>query len=232
MCILTFVHFFLIDIFSPIILECHIHDLWYKMFKGIIENVGTVTQIDNIKGCDKRITIEPTNHNFLSETTIGDSIGCSGICLSVVELNNRCFFVDVSNATLSITSAAYWKEGTKINLEPALRITDRIDGHFVQGHVDGIGKIISITNVNSSYNMEFYIPDSLLKYMIIKGSIAIDGVSLTINSISNEILSVNIIPHTWKNTTFQYNKVNDTINIEVDMLAKHLERLYKYNIKI
>ncbi|KJV65625.1 MULTISPECIES: riboflavin synthase [Ehrlichia] len=200
------------------------------MFKGIIENIGTVTQINDIKSHDKRITIKPTNPNFLNETKIGDSIGCSGICLSVVELNNRCFVVDVSDATLSVTSATHWKEGTKINLEPALRMTDRIDGHFVQGHVDGIGKIISITSVNSSHNIGFHIPDSLLKYMIIKGSIAIDGVSLTINSISNEILSVNIIPHTWENTTFQYNKVNDTINIEVDMLAKHLERLY--NIKI
>ncbi|AHX03370.1 riboflavin synthase, alpha subunit [Ehrlichia chaffeensis str. Heartland] len=202
------------------------------MFKGIIEDIGTIIQVDYTKGQDRRLVIKPTNANFLSETKIGDSIGCSGICLSAVELDNECFSADVSDATLSVTSAAHWKEGTKINLELPLKMTDRLDGHFVQGHVDGVGNIISITNVNSSHNIEFHIPDALLKYMIRKGSIAIDGVSLTINSISNNILSVNIIPHTWKKTTFQYNKVNDNINIEVDMLAKHLERLYEHNIKV
>ncbi|WDM85242.1 riboflavin synthase [Ehrlichia sp. JZT12] len=198
------------------------------MFKGIIENIGTIIHTHYQKGYDTRVSIKPQNIDFLNEAKIGSSIGCSGICLSIVELNNEDFVADISQATLSVTNAIYWKEGTNINLELPLKFNDRLDGHLVQGHVDGIGTITSITNVNSSHNIEFCIPDSLLKYTIVKGSIAIDGVSLTINSINNNTLSVNIIPHTWQNTIFQYKKVNDVVNIEIDMIAKHLERLYQF----
>ncbi|RZB12813.1 riboflavin synthase [Ehrlichia minasensis] len=201
------------------------------MFKGIVEDIGTVVQVCNTKNRDRRISIKPSNFRFLSETKLGDSIGCSGICLSVVELNDNYFVTDVSDATLSITNATHWEEGTKINLELPIRITDRLDGHLVQGHVDGVGKITSIIKVNSSHNIEFHVPDTLLKYMIVKGSIAINGVSLTINAISNGVLSVNIIPHTWEKTVFQYSQVNDIVNIEADILAKHLEQLYAYNTK-
>ena len=198
------------------------------MFKGIINDIGTITHIHHQKDRDIRVLITPQDTDLLNEVKIGSSIACSGICLSVVELGYKYFAVDISQETLSVTNTIYWKEGTNINLEPPLKLNDSLDGHFVQGHVDGIGIITSITNVNTSHNIEISIPDSLLKYITIKGSIAIDGVSLTINTINNQTLSVNIIPHTWKNTIFQYKKVHDIVNIETDMIAKHIERLYQF----
>ncbi|MGN7618709.1 MAG: riboflavin synthase [Ehrlichia sp.] len=199
------------------------------MFKGIIVNTGTVIHVRNKKNLDVRVLIKPQDANFLNESKLGSSVACSGICLSIIELGNEYFAVDISQATLSVTNATHWKEGTNINLELPLKFNDRLDGHLIQGHIDDIGTITSITEENSSHNMEFRIPDRLLKYITTKGSIAIDGVSLTINSIDNQTLSVNIIPHTWKNTIFQYNKVNDSVNIETDMIARHIERLYQFN---
>ena len=117
-------------------------------------------------------------------------------------------------------------------MELPLKTNDRLDGHFVQGHIDGTGIITSITNVNSSHNIVFQIQEPLLKYIATKGSIAIDGVSLTVNTILDNTLSINIIPHTWTNTIFQYSKVKDIVNIEVDIIANHIEKLYQHNTKL
>ncbi|QLK53584.1 riboflavin synthase [Ehrlichia ruminantium] len=202
------------------------------MFKGIIEDIGTIVHVDHIQERDIRVFIRPYNVNFLSKVQLGSSVACSGICLSVAQLHGEYFSADISQSTLSVTNTIYWKKGTNINLELSLKINDRLDGHFVQGHVDGIGTIISITKINSSHNIVFQTQQPLLKYIVTKGSIAIDGVSLTVNTTSNNTFSVNIIPHTWENTIFQYSKVTDKVNIEVDIIAKHIEKLYQYNTKL
>ncbi|QGR02806.1 riboflavin synthase [Ehrlichia ruminantium] len=199
------------------------------MFKGIIEDIGTIIGIDHSKERDTKVFIKPHNTSFLSKIQLGSSVACSGICLSVVQLHNEYFSADISQATLSVTNTTYWEKGTKINLELPLKMNDRLDGHFVQGHVDSTGVITTITHINSSHNIIFQIQEPLLKYIIIKGSISINGVSLTVNTIVDNTFSVNIIPYTWNNTIFQYSKVNDIVNIEVDMIAKHIEKLYQYN---
>lgn len=188
------------------------------MFKGIITNIGTIINTNP----DQTFYIKTES---LSSINRGDSIACAGVCLTIVEIIDDVFAAQVSKETLKVTNLNTWKIGTKINLEQATKLNDRIDGHLVQGHIDGIVKILMINQNLSSHEIKLLCPHELTKFIAKKGSVTLDGVSLTVNSIINQEFTVNIIPYTWKNTTFQYSKVNDSLNLEVDIIARYLDRL-------
>ncbi|WP_341807920.1 riboflavin synthase [Wolbachia endosymbiont (group E) of Neria commutata] len=198
------------------------------MFKGIITDIGTIIDITTSSDSDQIFHIKTQN---LSSINKGDSIACSGVCLTVVDIMSDIFTVQASHETIKITNLNTWTVDKKINLEQAMRLSDRIDGHLVQGHVDGIVKISTIKQNLNSHEITLSSPQELIKFIAKKGSVTLDGVSLTVNSVVNQEFTVNIIPYTWENTTFQYNKVNDCLNLEVDMIARYLDQLmqHKYN---
>ncbi len=198
------------------------------MFKGIIKDIGTITDITIHPNSDQIFHIETQN---LSSINKGDSIACSGVCLTVVDTMNDVFTVQASQETMKISNLNMWKIGKKINLEQAMKLIDRIDGHLVQGHVDGIVRILTIERNLDSHEVKLSCPQELIKFVAKKGSVTLDGVSLTVNSVVNQEFTVNIIPYTWKNTTFQHNKTGNCLNLEVDMIARYLNQLmkHKYN---
>ncbi len=191
------------------------------MFTGLVKDIGTIKSIDKNNG-DMRIEID-TNMN-LSNINIGASICCSGCCLTVVEKAKNSFSVDVSNETLSKTNLGAWRVMNQVNLEPSLKVGDEVGGHFVSGHIDATSKVIDIVKDAGSYRFEIEIPKNLDKYIATKGSIAIDGISLTVNEVNSNSFGVNIIPHTWSNTTLNARKVGDLVNIEIDLLARYVVR--------
>ncbi len=192
------------------------------MFKGIISSIGIITNIVERPNLDKCFHIEAQN---LSSIKIGDSIACSGVCLTVVSvIDNNNFTVDVSKATLTVTNIGHWDIGKKINLEQAMRLSDRIDGHLVQGHIDDVATIIAIEKKLNSHEIKLYCSLELTKFVVKKGSVALDGVSLTVNSLEGREFSINIISHTWDNTTFKYNNINDKVNLEIDLIAKYIDK--------
>jgi riboflavin synthase len=160
----------------------------------------------------------------LEQTKIGDSISVSGACLTVVMIDDKRFKVDVSPETLAKTTFKSAKIGDRVNLERALRLSDRLDGHLVSGHIDGIGTVTHKQNIGNAIVVTFEVPESLLHYMIKKGSVAVDGISLTINNCGFGSFDVSIIPHTAKWTTIGFKKVGDIVNIETDMIGKYVER--------
>ena len=191
------------------------------MFTGIIEGLGSITKIRS-SGQGKRLTIEadyPLDH-----TKIGDSIAVSGACLTAVMIEGKSFEVDVSPETLSRTTFGKTKIGDRVNLERALRLSDRIDGHLVSGHIDGIGSVKNIKALGNAIIITFEVPESLSRYMIRKGSVAADGISLTINNCDKRSFEVSIIPHTAKLTNIGLKKIGDHVNIETDMIGKYVER--------
>jgi len=191
------------------------------MFTGIIEGLGTIAEI-RPAGQGKRLAIDV---DFaLDETKIGDSISVSGACLTVVVIENKRFHVDVSPETLTMTTFGRAKIGDRVNLERALRLSGRIDGHLVSGHIDGIGTIKHKKNVGNAIIVGIGVPETLSRYMIKKGSVAVDGISLTINNCNRRSFDVSIIPHTAKLTTIGFCKVGDIVNIETDMIGKYVER--------
>lgn len=198
------------------------------MFKGIITDIGTITDTTTHSNSDQIFHIKTQN---LPSINKGDSIACSGVCLTVVNILNDVFIVQVSQETMKVANLNTWRIGKKINLEQAMRLSDRIDGHLVQGHVDGIVKILTIERNLDSHEIKLSCPQELIKFVAKKGSVTLDGVSLTVNSVINQEFIVNIIPYTWENTTFQYNKINDYLNLEIDMIARYLDQLmqHKYN---
>lgn len=191
------------------------------MFTGLIEDVGTVKKIDKKSG-SMSLLIECNLD--LTETKIGESIALDGVCLTVVELLPKRFRVEVSSETLKRATLKNIKEGQNINLERAMRISDRLGGHLVLGHVDGIGKIKGISKDAASTKIEISAPKDIMKYIIEKGSVALDGISLTVNDCTDLDFSVNIIPHTAGHTTLTGKKVGDSINIENDIIGKYVER--------
>ncbi len=195
------------------------------MFTGIIKTMGTVVAVDETRG-DARFTIETDMD--LTHIPIGASICHAGCCLTVVEKNDNQFVVDVSAETLSKTSLGQWKDGTKINLEPSLKVGDELGGHIVSGHVDGVANIVSITPEGDSHRLVIEAPDDLAKFIAPKGSVALDGISLTVNEVNGNQFGVNIIPHTWNVTTLGQNKVGDKLNIEIDLMARYAARLMEY----
>ncbi|MGD2029691.1 MAG: riboflavin synthase [Desulfobacterales bacterium] len=191
------------------------------MFTGIIEGLGTIIEIQS-QDQGKRIGF---NADFvLDQTKIGDSISISGVCLTVVKIHGQRFQVDVSPETLEKTTFGRAKIGDRVNLERALRLSGRIDGHLVSGHIDGIGTITQKQHRGNAVLVTVAVPESCARYMIKKGSVAVDGISLTINNCDRTRFEVSIIPHTAKMTTIILGKVGDRVNIETDMIGKYVER--------
>ena len=191
------------------------------MFTGIIEGLGTVIEIQS-QDQGKRIGF---NADFvLDQTKIGDSISISGVCLTVVKIHGQRFQVDASPETLEKTTFGRAKIGDRVNLERALRLSGRIDGHLVSGHIDGIGTITQKQNKGNAVIVTVGVPEACSRYMIKKGSVAVDGISLTINNCDRNRFEVSIIPHTAKMTTIILGKVGDRVNIETDMIGKYVER--------
>ncbi|PCJ42466.1 MAG: riboflavin synthase [Moraxellaceae bacterium] len=193
------------------------------MFTGIIEAVGHVAQMD-ARGGDVRLRVHSGKLD-LSDVKLGDSIATNGVCLTVVQLLGDGFWADVSLETLKRTSFKQLSVGVKVNLEKALTPTTRLGGHIVSGHVDGLGKILSRKEDARSIQLQVEAPRELAKYLSEKGSICVDGVSLTINQINGAVFSLNIVPHTSGETTVDLWRSGVEVNLEVDIIARYLERL-------
>jgi riboflavin synthase len=195
------------------------------MFTGIVTALGTVREVLPIgEGQDMRLVIGVTPE-FLQGATLGGSIACSGVCLTAVELHADSFAVEASAETLSKTTLGAWRAGTRVNLERSLRLGDELGGHIVSGHVDGVGEVLSATPENGSVRWRFRAPAALAPMIAGKGSIAIEGVSLTVNEVDGQVFGVNIIPHTAAMTGFGTLQPGDKVNLEVDMLARYVARL-------
>lgn len=193
------------------------------MFTGIIQAVGRIERIEP-KGGDWRVTID-TGELDLSDVAIGDSIATAGVCLTAIELGPRHFVADVSGETLSVTTFGERKAGDRVNLEKALRLSDRLGGHLVSGHVDGIGQVKAVTPEARSTRFQIEAPLALARYIAAKGSITIEGISLTVNRVDGCLFDVNIVPHTQEKTTVGDWRVGTRLNLEVDLVARYLERL-------
>lgn len=193
-----------------------------NMFSGIIEEVGTIKKIKNLAD-GFRFTIQAKK--VLNGTKLGDSVAHDGICLTVVSKTFRTYDVEVMKETIRVTALKLWKEGTGINLERALASNQRNGGHQVSGHVDGVGKIIDFKQEGIATIVTIEVPENLTKYMIQKGSVAVDGISLTLTNVTKTSFTLWIIPHTKLNTTLLTKSIGDPVNIEVDMLAKYVEKL-------
>jgi riboflavin synthase len=192
------------------------------MFTGIIEGLGKIKRL-TMKGADAVLEIEAAVD--LNDVSIGDSIAVNGACLTVTARNQNIFNADVSAETLGKTTLKLLQVDAKVNLEKSLRVSGFIGGHFVLGHVDAIGRILSQTQKSGSLILAVEIDDNLSRYIVEKGSVAIDGVSLTVNKLEKGRFYVNIIPHTAENTTLVAKKVGDLVNIETDVLGKYVEKL-------
>ncbi|MBB3265403.1 riboflavin synthase [Azospirillum sp. OGB3] len=191
------------------------------MFTGIITDVGRVRAVE--RQGDTRFTVETV---FAMETVpIGASIANNGVCLTVVEKGPGWFAVQASAETLSKTTLGGWAEGTRVNLERALKVGDELGGHIVSGHVDGVATVVEVRADGESKRFTFEAPAALAKYIASKGSVALDGVSLTVNEVDGARFGVNIIPHTQDATTFGALKAGDRVNLEIDMLARYVARL-------
>ncbi|MDD2233615.1 MAG: riboflavin synthase [Desulfitobacteriaceae bacterium] len=189
------------------------------MFTGIIEELGVVT---NIRLLPDSAELSIRAEKALEETKLGDSIAVNGVCLTVIRLDLREFTVDVMAETLAKTSLAQLKPGSKVNLERALQLSSRLGGHLVSGHVDSVGTIKRITVQGIASVYEIGLPPSLSSFVLPKGSIAIDGISLTVSQASNDSFSVSLIPHTFSHTTLGLKKVGDKVNLETDMIGKYV----------
>lgn len=192
------------------------------MFNGIITSIG------NIIAVLKNIFHIKTN--LSKKVKIGDSVACSGVCLTVIEVYEDMISVEVSSATFSCTNLTTWQVGSKVNLELSMQIGQRLDGHFVLGHVDTLVRLSDLSLLKDGcYKIILTSPENFTQYIAYKGSVALDGVSLTINETIDNNFSINLLPYTFNNTTFQYNRVGDKINMEVDMLARYVNRSLEYN---
>ena len=196
------------------------------MFTGIIQAVGRIVRLEPRSG-DVRLHVD-TAALDLADVQLGDSIAVSGVCLTAVTLDARGFSADVSNETLALTTLGKLKPGDPVNLEKALRLADRLGGHLVSGHVDGVGKVVSIAPDGRSQRWSFDVPAALARYIAAKGSVCIDGTSLTVNEVSATRFGVNLIPHTVEHTAFHARRVGDAVNIEVDVVARYIERLLSH----
>jgi riboflavin synthase len=193
------------------------------MFTGIIQAIGSIQGIQQ-KGGDVRLTLNAAGLE-LNDSDLGDSIAVNGVCLTAVEYTDTGFSADVSRETLNLTSLGFLKQGSRVNLEKALTLNTALGGHIVSGHVDGLGTLVSERNDGRSIRYEFTVPQHLAHYIAEKGSITIDGTSLTVNHVDGNRFGVNIVPHTRDNTVFQFYEMNTQVNIEVDIIARYLERL-------
>lgn len=192
------------------------------MFTGIITAMGTVTRVDTERG-DRRFVIETPWD--MDRVAIGASIACSGCCLTAVEKSGHSFVVDVSAESLLKTNLGSWHEGSRINLESSLKVGDELGGHIVSGHVDALACVESIKREGDSHRLKIKVPQAFKHYLAPKGSVALDGVSLTVNEVEDDVFGVNIIPHTWAVTSLGQCKVGDYLNLEIDVLARYVARM-------
>jgi len=198
------------------------------MFTGIVTALGTVRGVTPLGGsADMRLMITAPWSDTAS-IPIGASIGCSGCCLTAVETGPDWFSADASAETLGRSTLGRWRPGTRVNLERSLRLGDELGGHLVSGHVDGVGEVVSAAPEHGSTRIVFRVPTDLARFIAAKGSIAVDGVSLTVNEVANDAFGVNIIPHTVAVTSFGSLRPGDAVNLEIDMLARYVARLAEF----
>ena len=186
------------------------------MFSGIIQTHGKISKLTK---SNDFLSIEIQSN--LKGYKIGSSICCSGICLTVTSFSKNKFTADISKETLEKTNAKFWRKGTILNLENSLKIGDEVSGHFVFGHVDTTGQLLDMTKIGKSWSLSVQFPSSIKKYIAQKGSISLNGISLTINEVKSNIFNCMIVPHTFKNTNIYKYKKNEILNLEVDMLARY-----------
>ena len=193
------------------------------MFTGIIEAIGKIKRIEPVGG-DMRLTVDVKLLD-MSDVKLGDSIAVNGVCLTAVEFDQSSFVADVSNESMSLTSLKQLKSGSLVNLEKALLPTTRLGGHLVSGHVDGLGQVVNIVDDGRSIRYTIQVPAELKRYIAVKGSICIDGTSLTVNAVNDDRFDINIVPHTQERTIIQNYKAGTEVNLEVDLVARYLESL-------
>lgn len=195
------------------------------MFTGIVTDIGSVRDISG----DGDLRVEISTSYDPKTIDIGASISCAGVCLTAIETGDDWFAVQVSPETLSKTTLGAWSTGTEINLERALRMGDELGGHIVSGHVDGVGTVKDVTPVAESWVVSFNVPDDLAQFIAPKGSVTIDGVSLTVNEVEGTTFGINIIPHTQQVTTLGKLTPGTRVNLEIDVLARYVARLKEVN---
>ena len=199
------------------------------MFTGIVTHLGEIDNIshpDDWQLCVKVVQRKKsTNIPSFENLSIGSSVSCSGICLTLKKQQKNVLFFDVSDETASKTNFLNWKVGTVINLEKSLKVGDELGGHFVYGHVDTTAQVKKINKISGSYKIDFSINQKFIKFFAPKGSVTIDGVSLTVNEVRKDAFSVNIVNFTWDNTNFKNYELKTLVNIEIDILARYLERI-------
>jgi riboflavin synthase len=193
------------------------------MFTGLVEDIGTVVALE--RRADAVVALVRPGRIALSELVIGESICHDGACLTVTEITDRGFTVLAGAETLARTTLGQWQVGSRINLERSLRLGDRLGGHWVTGHIDATAALVQRLDRGANLVLQFAPPSALLRYVVVKGSIAVAGVSLTVNTVDDRAFSVAILPHTADNTTLGQVPVEGSVNLEVDLLAKHVEKL-------
>ncbi len=194
------------------------------MFTGIIQSVGQIESTQAL-GSDLRLRIACAGLN-LQDVQIGDSVAVNGVCLTATKVSDQHFEALVSQASLAVTVGLNQEQA--VNLEKALRLSDRLGGHLVSGHVDAVATVVAFEQVGECWKLAIRVPHALSKYIASKGSIAVNGVSLTINSIEQDVFSVNLIPHTLENTTLQFLTVGSPVNLEVDQIARYVDRMAQW----
>ena len=196
------------------------------MFTGIIEEIGKISSIQPIAG---GMRIKISSSKILDDISVDHSICVNGVCLTAIKVEDDGFWVDAVGATLEKTTFSKMQISTPVNLERSLKLNDRLGGHFVQGHTNGIGTILGINKLGENYFLKIKVDEILEKYLIEEGSITIDGVSLTIAELDGSKVGISLIPHTWHNTIIQFKKIGNQVNVETDVLAKYIEKLLRKN---
>ena len=197
------------------------------MFTGIIQAVGHIDSVTPM-GDDVKLSIQAANLG-LDDVIVGDSIAVNGVCLTVTQLSKTHFQAHISNATLGVTTGLNSKNS--VNLEKALRLNDRLGGHLVSGHIDGIGQVLRFEQAGDCWLLAARAPHQISKYIAKKGSICVNGVSLTVNTILHDTFTMNIIPHTLENTTFKHLKISNLVNLEIDQIARYVERMAEWSLE-
>jgi riboflavin synthase len=202
------------------------------MFTGIITDIGTVVSVDRSSGIDAVFDVE--SHYGADTLALGASVCHQGVCLTLIEFAataSGCRWrVQVSQESIDLTTAADWQVGTRLNLERALKMGDELGGHMVSGHVDGMGEVVSVIRENESHRVQIKVPDALVRFISPKGSIAIDGISLTVNEVQGNVFGINVIPHTWAVTTLGVVKPGARVNLEVDPLARYVDTILSHRL--
>jgi riboflavin synthase len=192
------------------------------MFTGLIEETGKLLLVENVAG-GKRLKIS-VSKNF-DDLEVDDSVSVNGVCLTITRLNGNSFWCDAVGETLNKTTLSNILQNDELNLERALHLADRLGGHLVQGHVNGIGSITQLTKLGENFFLEINLPEKLIRYVINEGSIAVDGISLTVAKVAGTKIGISIIPHTWSKTNLRFRKIGDRVNIETDIFAKYVGKI-------